>query len=97
MGQLAWISVYVLVVLPIDVNDNRRHVHIFRRQQRKQKCVAKIWIESNGEKNIEIAYSELSTKENDKIIITIDKNWNYINDRISDIFNGKKIITKELK
>lgn len=29
MGQIAWISVFMFVVLPIDINDNRRHVHIF--------------------------------------------------------------------
>lgn len=68
MGQLAWIDVYMLVALPIDVNDNRRHVHIFYRNKRKQKCVAKIWIEKHGEKCIEVDYSSLTQRENERLI-----------------------------
>ena len=74
MGQIAWISVFMIVVLPIDVNDNRRHVHVFYRGKRDQECAAKFWIESNGEKCIEIAYSKLSTKENQEIMNAIDSN-----------------------
>ena len=96
MGQIAWISVFMIVVLPIDVNDNRRHVHVFYRGKRNQECVAKFWIESNGEKCIEIAYSHLSTKENDAIKNAIDKNWDFINEQITKTFAGEKTKCKKL-
>lgn len=53
--------------------------------------VAKIWIEENGEKNIEISWSELSSDEEADIIRIIDENYEYINDCIDKIFSGKKI------
>ena len=31
MGQLAFIKMFLLVSIPTDVNDNRRHIHIFRK------------------------------------------------------------------
>lgn len=97
MGQIAWLSVFMLVVLPIDINDNRRHVHIFYRGKRDQECVAKIWIESNGEKCIEIAYSSLTSKENEAIMNAIDRNWDFINTQIDKTFAGQKTISKKLK
>lgn len=87
----------MFVVLPIDINDNRRHIHIFYKGKRDQECVAKFWIESNGQKCIEIAYSQLSTKENEAIIAAIDNNWEFINAQIDKIFAGKKTISKKLK
>ncbi len=53
--------------------------------------VAKIWIEENGEKKIEISWSELSSDEEADIIRIIDENYEYINDCIDKIFSGKKI------
>lgn len=97
MGQIAWISVFLIVVLPIDINDNRRHVHVFYRGKRDQECVAKFWIESNGEKSIEIAYSKLTAKENQDIINAIDSNWDFINEQIDKTFAGQKTISKKLK
>lgn len=97
MGQIAWISVFLIVVLPIDINDNRRHVHVFYRGKRDQGCVAKFWIESNGEKCIEIAYSKLTAKENQEIMNAIDSNRDFINDQIDKTFAGKKTISKKLK
>lgn len=96
MGQIAWLSVFIFVVLPIDINDNRRHIHIFYKGKRDQECVAKFWIESNGQKCIEIAYSQLSTKENEAIITAIDNNWEFINAQIDKTFAGKKTISKKL-
>lgn len=87
----------MFVALPIDANDNRRHVHIFYKGKRDQECVAKFWIESNGQKCIEIAYSKLSTKENEAIIAAIDSNWNFINEQIDKTFAGKKTKSKKLK
>ena len=64
MGQLAFLKAFILVSVPIDANDNRRHFHVFRKGQRHLKSIAKIWIESNGEKCVEIAESTLTSKEN---------------------------------
>ena len=64
MGQLAFLKMFLLVCIPTDVNDSRRHVHVFRKGGRHLRSVAKIWIERNGAKNIEIAESQLNTKDN---------------------------------
>lgn len=87
----------MLVVLPIDINDNRRHVHIFYRGKRDQECVAKFWIESNGEKCIEVAYSSLTSKENENLIDAISNNWDFINEQIDKTFAGIKTTSKKLK
>lgn len=97
MGQIAWLSIYMFVVLPIDANDNRRHVHIFYKGKRDQECVAKYWIESNGVKKIEIAYSKLSSKDNEVLMKAIDKNWEFINEQITKTFAGQKTTNKKLK
>ena len=81
----------------ININDNRRHVHIFYKGKRDQECAAKFWIEANGEKCIEIAYSKLSAKENEAIMKAIDKNWEFINDQIDKTFAGIKTVSKKLK
>lgn len=84
----------ILSVFPTDANENRRHIHVTRRGSKKAhvgNTVAKIWIEENGEKNIEISWSELSSDEEADIIRIIDENYEYINDCIDKIFSGKKI------
>jgi len=97
MGQLAFIKTFILVAIPIDANDNRRHVHVFRRGGRNRKSVAKIWIEANGAKCIEIAESELSAKENKMIVDAIDRHWEWINDQISLTFRGEKTVLKNIE
>ena len=59
--------------------------------------VAKIWIEENGEKKIEVAWSELTADEETLIIQTIDKHWDELNRMIDDVFAGKKITIKRIK
>ena len=59
--------------------------------------VAKIWIEENGEKKIEVAWSELTADEETLIIETIDKHWDELNRMIDDVFAGKKITIKRIK
>ena len=59
--------------------------------------MAKIWIEENGVKKIDIAWSELSSDEESLIIETIDKHWNELNRLIDDVFAGKKIQIKRIK
>lgn len=97
MGQLALIMTFLLVSIPTDANDNRRHVHVFRKGTRHMKSLAKIWIERNGEKNVEISYSELSKKENEMLIKEISDNWEFINEQISKSFKGQKTIVKKLR
>ncbi len=59
--------------------------------------MAKIWIEENGQKKIEVAWSELSADEETLIIETIDKHWEELNRLIDDVFAGKKIQIKRIK
>ena len=59
--------------------------------------VAKIWIEENGQKKIEIAWSELTADEEAKIIRAIDDHWEELNRLIDDVFAGKKIQIKRIK
>ena len=81
MGQLAllylFLKAYVLVSIPVDKYENRRHVHVFPRLKgaRGKYSVAKIWLESHGQKQVEIYESSLSSKENDLLLRIIDDNW----------------------
>jgi hypothetical protein len=50
MGQLAFLKAFLLVSIPTDINDNRRHIYVFRRNGRHLHSLAKIWIEGGGEK-----------------------------------------------
>lgn len=97
MGQLAFLKMFLLVSIPTDVNDNRRHVHVFRKGGRHLRSVAKIWIERGGEKCVEIAESELSAKDNEMLITAINKHWTFINNQITKIFNGEKTIVKNIE
>ncbi len=96
MGQLAFIQMFMLVSLPIDINDNRRHVHVFRKGGRHLHSEAKIWIEKNGVPCVEIAESALSSKENRMLVEAISKNWNFINSQITKSFKGEKTIIKDI-
>jgi hypothetical protein len=71
MGQLAFIKMFLLVSILTDVNDNRRHIHVFRKGGRHLHSVAKIWIERNGSKDIEIAESLLSAKDNAMLVAAL--------------------------
>ena len=59
--------------------------------------VAKIWIEENGEKKIEIAWSELTGDEEADVLKVIDEHWEELNRLIDDVFAGKKIRIKRIK
>jgi LPS sulfotransferase NodH len=59
--------------------------------------VAKIWIEENGVKKIEIAWSELNADEEAEVIKAIDEHWEELNNLIDDVFAGKKIQIKRIK
>ena len=93
MGQLAFLRTFILVAISLDVNDNRRHVHVFRKGRRHQHSLAKIWIEKNGEPCVEVADSELTEKENEMLVAAINRHWEQINNQISKVFNGEKTIS----
>ena len=94
MGKILYFLCFILSVYPTDINENRRHVHVIRRGSKKSHMghtVAKIWIEENGQKKIEIEWSELTADENKDIIKVIEQNYKAINERIDRLFNGKKV------
>ena len=100
MGKLMFILCYILSVVPADKDENRRHVHVVRRgskQSHKGDTVAKIWIEKNGEKRIEVAWSELTASEERVIIRAIEEHWEELNMLMDQVFDGKKINVKRIK
>ena len=100
MGKLMILLYFILSVFPADATENRRHIHVVRRGSKKSHrgdTVAKIWIEENGQKEIEVAWSELSSDEETLIIEAIDKHWDELNRLINDVFAGKKIQIKKIK
>ena len=97
MGQLAFLKMFLLVFIPTDVNDNRRHVHVFKKGTRHMRSIAKIWIEQNGQKCVEIAESQLSAKDNEMIVAAIEKHWEFINDQITKTFRGEKTKVKNIE
>lgn len=100
MGKLALILGFILSVFPADTFENRRHIHVVRKGSKRSHrgdTVAKIWIEKEGQKDIEIAWSELSSAEEEVIIRAIDENWETLNRKMDDVFEGKKIRIKKIK
>ena len=95
MGQLAFLKMFILVAISLDINDNRRHV--FMKGKRHQHSLAKIWIEKNGEQCVEIAESELSTKDNEMLVAAINRHWKFINEQITRTFNGEKTIAIDIE
>jgi len=87
------LQMFILVAISIDANDNRRHVHVFRKGKRHQHSLAKIWIERNGQQCVEIAESELSAKDNEMIVAAINRHWKFINDQVTKAFNGEKTVS----
>lgn len=99
MGKLAFILSFILSVFPADVNENRRHIHVVKRgskQSHRGDTVAKIWIEENGMKKIEVAWSELAPADEALIVNAIDEHWEELNHSIDMVFAGKKIQIKKL-
>ena len=97
MGQLAFLKMFILVAISVDARDNRRHVHVFKKGGRHLSSVAKIWIESNGVKCVEVAESQLSAKDNKMLLDAIDRHWSFINDQITKTFKGEKTEVKDIE
>ena len=91
---------FILSVFPADAMENRRHIHVVRRGSKKShrgNTVAKIWIEENGQKKIEVAWSDLNATEEAEVLKAIDEHWEELNQLIDDVFAGKKIQIKKIK
>jgi hypothetical protein len=100
MGKLMILLYFILSVFPADATENKRHIHVVRRGSKKSHrgdTVAKIWIEENGQKKIEVAWSELTADEETKILSAINDHWEELNRLIDDVFAGKKIQIKRIK
>ena len=100
MGKLMLLLYFILSVFPADATENRRHIHVVRRGSKKShrgNTVAKIWIEENGQKKIEVAWSELTADEEALIIEAIDAHWDVLNQMIDDVFAGKIVRIKRIK
>ena len=100
MGKLMLLLYFILSVFPTDATENRRHIHVVRRGSKKSHrgdTVAKIWIEENGLKKIEIAWSELTSDEETEVLKAIDEHWEELNRLIDDVFAGRKIQIKRIK
>jgi hypothetical protein len=94
MGKLMFLLYFILSVFPADAMESRRHIHVIRRggkHTHRGDTVAKIWIEENGKKKIEVCWSELNAKDESAIIDVIDKNWDAINEMINKIFAGESV------
>ena len=44
-----------------------------------------------------LTYSKLSAKENEAIMVALDKNWDFINEQIDKTFSGIKTESKRIK
>ena len=100
MGKLMLLLYFILSVFPADATENRRHIHVVRRGSKKSHrghTVAKIWIEENGQKKIEIAWSELDAAEEAEVLKAVNDHWEELNRLIDDVFAGKKIQIKRIK
>lgn len=100
MGKLMLLLYFILSVFPTDASENRRHIHVVRRGSKKSHrgdTVAKIWIEENGHKKIELAWSELSASEEAEILKAIDEHWEELIHLIDEVFAGKKIKIRRIK
>ena len=87
---------FILVSIPTDINDNRSHVHVFRKGGRHLHSKAKIWIEKNGCPCVEVAESFLSKKDTQLVVEAIIRHWNFINNQITKSFNGEKTVIKNI-
>jgi len=100
MGKLAFILNFILSVFPTDKNE-RRHVHVVLpgklKKGKRGNVVAKIWIEKDGEKCIEIDWSSLNSDEEKLILDIMNQKWEFINQQMDEVFRGNKVNIIKLK
>ena len=65
----------------------------------KEEGIYILWlkIERDGNKDIEIAESLLSAKDNAILVAAIDRHWEFLNEQITRAFNGEKTKVKNLE
>ena len=68
-----------------------------KKRSHRGNTVAKIWIEKNNQKDVEIAWSELNSVEEAEIIKAIDEHWEELNKMIDKVFEGEKVRIKKIK
>ncbi len=72
-------------------------MYMLKKGTRHMRSMAKIWIEQNGQKCVEIAESQLSRKDNEMIVSAIERHWEFINDQITRTFRGEKTKVKNIE
>ena len=94
MGKLAFILNFILAAFPTDQFE-RRHVHVVlpgkMKRKRRGDVVAKIWIEKDGKRCIEIDWSELNATDEQIVLRAITENIDTIESQLSKIFRGEKV------
>lgn len=91
MGKIAEFLTFYFYTLPNDENENRLHIHVYDKKKGFRRPIAKIWLESNGEKDIQVAYNfGIEERSLKKIIAFLDKNYNKIVNNINQTFKGIK-------
>ena len=97
MPKLLIIGKFIFSIFPSDIDESRKHIHVLSKKSKKYKF-AKIWIEKEGEFDIEIAkQGDFSDIEINKITKLLKENHIIIEQQLDDYFSGKKIKTIKLK
>lgn len=92
MGKLfEWLTVYYLATLPNDTMRERLHIHVVKPHAHSFEVLAKIWIESNGNKQIEVAYSNLPSKLLSKLLTDLEDNWELVMQQVKAALGGAKV------
>lgn len=91
MGKIAEFLTFYFYTLPFDENENRLHIHVLKKKKGKKYHLAKIWLECNGVKDIQVEYNlGIDERNLKKIIAFLDKNYNKIVKNINQTYNGIK-------
>lgn len=92
MGKLfEWLKVYYLATLPNDTLRERLHIHVVRPHAHGFYVLAKIWIESNGKKQIDVAYSDLPAKHLSQLLSDLEANWELVIQQVKNALGGAKV------
>lgn len=91
---------YYLATLSNDTLRERLHVHVIRPNKRDLSRVnvyAKIWIEKDGVKNLEVAYNTLDNTTLKDILTRNDNNYDLVKKQVIDALSGNKVKIIKLK
>ena len=94
MGKLAFILNFILAAFPTDQFE-RRHIHVVlpgkMKRKRRGDVVAKIWIEKDGKRCVEVDWSKLNASDEQIVLRAINEHIEMIESQLSKIFNGEKV------